>query len=482
MLILDRTIPQNVEFSSEERNLYNAVETRSQIQFNKYLAKGAVNNNYANVLVMLLRLRQMCCHPHLVKDLAVQASTENITAEELKERASMLPAWVVKRLHDASREGFECPICYETEMNPTIFIPCGHTCCGDCFQKLIDPAHAIREGMESNKAKCPECREILSSDRITDFVHFCMVHYPDLLGELAPEEGKFGIKSESDNDSDDDSDSDSDDTSDDDDAGDDVDKKGNLRNFIVDTTDDDEDYIKDSSSNDESKAISKPVKNIRKDKGKGKGRAKAKVTLAQLKKDSLRSKSAKKRYLKRLRKTFETSAKIEKTMELLDEIRANDPTEKTLIFSQFTSLLDLLEVPLQEKKVKYQRYDGSMTMNDRAETVNTFMDDPNETVFLISLKAGNAGLNLNKASQVIMLDPFWNPFVEDQAVDRAHRMPQRREVKVHRILVPDTVEDRICALQEKKRDLINTAMDEGVGKQLTRLSVGELKYLFGLGR
>jgi SNF2 family DNA or RNA helicase len=111
---------------------------------------------------------------------------------------------------------------------------------------------------------------------------------------------------------------------------------------------------------------------------------------------------------------------------------------------------------------------------------NRFMDDAEETIMLVSLKAGNAGLNLSKASQVIILDPFWNPFVEEQAVDRAHRMPQKREVHVHRVLVPQTVEDRICALQDKKRDLINTALDEGVSKSLTRLSLGELKYLFGL--
>ena len=73
-----------------------------------------------------------------------------------------------------------------------------------------------------------------------------------------------------------------------------------------------------------------------------------------------------------------------------------------------------------------------------------------------------------------------NPFVEDQAVDRAHRMPQKREVHVHRVLVPETIEDRICQLQDKKRETIKTALDEGAGQSLTRLSVGELRNLFGL--
>jgi SNF2 family DNA or RNA helicase len=109
------------------------------------------------------------------------------------------------------------------------------------------------------------------------------------------------------------------------------------------------------------------------------------------------------------------------------------------------------------------------------------MEDPEVKVMLVSLKAGNAGLNLWRASQVIMLDPFWNPFVEDQAVDRAHRMPQKREVTVRRVLVPETVEDRICLLQDKKREVIGQALDEAASKSLTRLDVRQLKYLFGLG-
>jgi SNF2 family DNA or RNA helicase len=99
---------------------------------------------------------------------------------------------------------------------------------------------------------------------------------------------------------------------------------------------------------------------------------------------------------------------------------------------------------------------------------------------LVSIKAGNAGLNLWKASRVIILDPFWNPFIEEQAVDRAHRMPQPREVHVYRILIPETVEDRIKQLQDKKLDVINSALDENASKSLTRLSKNELKFLFGM--
>ncbi|KAF2677579.1 hypothetical protein K458DRAFT_423835 [Lentithecium fluviatile CBS 122367] len=469
---------QPVEFSDAEYELYKAIETNSQLQLNKYLQRGTVNNNYANVLVMLLRLRQLCCHPHLIKDLGVQASTEGIAEDTLLDRAKFLADDVVKRLTET--DSFECPICYETDANPTIIIPCGHTTCGECFQKLIDPSRAVREGNESGGAKCPHCRGILSSEKITDFQHFCKIYCPGKLKEMGYGNSE-SPEPEENSDSDSDTESDSDESDGDD---------GSLKDFVVSDSEEIEDDVDMLFSNEagpskttDQKEHNEKNKANAKVKAKGKGKAKAKsttVTLAQLKKESLRNAAAKRKYLKRLRKTWTSSAKIEKTLELLSNIRATDPTEKTLVFSQFTALLDLLEVPLLDQGIKYQRYDGSMQMDRRAEAVNRFMDNADENIMLVSLKAGNAGLNLSKASQVIMLDPFWNPFVEEQAVDRAHRMPQKREVHVHRVLVPETVEDRICALQDKKRELINTALDEGVSKSLTRLSIGELQYLFGL--
>ena len=130
-------------------------------------------------------------------------------------------------------------------------------------------------------------------------------------------------------------------------------------------------------------------------------------------------------------------------MEILQSIMDNDPNEKTIIFSQFTSLLDLLEIPISGECWRYKRYDGSMNPKARNEAVEEFTDDPHCKIMLVSLKAGNSGLNLTCASQVIILDPFWNPYIEEQAIDRAHRIGQQRPVRVHRILVPETVEDRI---------------------------------------
>ena len=120
-----------------------------------------------------------------------------------------------------------------------------------------------------------------------------------------------------------------------------------------------------------------------------------------------------------------------------------------------------------------------MSANARNEAVIDFTDRKDCKIMLVSLKAGNAGLNLIAASQVIILDPFWNPFVEEQAIDRAHRIGQQKPVQVHRVLVPNTVEDRILALQEKKRELIEAALDEKASQNVGRLGIRELGFLFG---
>jgi SNF2 family DNA or RNA helicase len=179
-----------------------------------------------------------------------------------------------------------------------------------------------------------------------------------------------------------------------------------------------------------------------------------------------------------------SSAKIDKMMDILEEvIEAADDGEKVLIFSQWTSLLDLAEVPIEGKGWGYRRYDGSMNAKMRGDAVDDFKDTrKNVRIMLVSLKAGNAGLNLNIASRVIILDPFWNPYVEEQAIDRAHRIGQVRPVKVHRVLVEETVEDRIIELQDKKRALIEEALDEKEHQNISRLGVQELAYLFGVTR
>ncbi len=150
------------------------------------------------------------------------------------------------------------------------------------------------------------------------------------------------------------------------------------------------------------------------------------------------------------------SAKVALLMETLEEALEED--HKALVFSQWTSLLDLVEPELESRGIAFTRLDGST--RDRGGVVASFQADDGPPVMLVSLKAGGTGLNLTAADHVFLLDPWWNPAVEDQAADRAHRIGQDRPVLVHRLVAEDTVDERILALQAQKREIAEAALGE----------------------
>jgi SNF2 family DNA or RNA helicase len=159
------------------------------------------------------------------------------------------------------------------------------------------------------------------------------------------------------------------------------------------------------------------------------------------------------------------SSKLELLLDRLEMVLADG--HKALVFSQWTSLLDLVEPQLDRAGIPYTRLDG--TTRDRAGVVRGFEQESGPPVFLISLKAGGTGLNLTSADHVFLLDPWWNPAVEEQAADRAHRIGQERPVFVYRMVAENTVEERILALQEKKRSVSEIALGEsGAALSITR--------------
>lgn len=166
------------------------------------------------------------------------------------------------------------------------------------------------------------------------------------------------------------------------------------------------------------------------------------------------------------------SAKLKIFEELIDEIVASD--RKVLVFSQFTRMLDILKQTLEKKGVSHLYLSGKT--KNRKELVDRFNEDPSQKVFLISLKAGGTGLNLTAADNVIIFDPWWNPSVENQAVDRAHRMGQTKSVNVYRLVTRGTIEEKILALQEKKQFLFDNLVDESkdLFKHLTWSDIKEL--------
>ena len=152
----------------------------------------------------------------------------------------------------------------------------------------------------------------------------------------------------------------------------------------------------------------------------------------------------------------EGSSKVALLLEELESVVADG--HKALVFSQWTSFLDLVEPSLRAADIAFTRLDGSTV--DRAGVVAGFQDEAGPPVLLVSLRAGGTGLNLTAADHVFLLDPWWNPAVEDQAADRAHRIGQERPVLVYRMVAADTVEERILALQERKRALTDVALGE----------------------
>jgi hypothetical protein len=328
--------------------------------------------------------------------------------------------------------------------------------------------------------KCPSCRAKIERSKIIDYATFKKVYKKDKSYEDKDETAsKDGDSDETSTESESASDTESDD---------DVDRNGDLRNFIV--PDDFEGKDEDDAEDGDGHFAPAPKKKVH-SKGKRKephGKEKQKenkgpkshkhLSIAMLKKEASKSAKGRSRYMRYLRKHWQPSAKVSKCVELLDKFQANG--QKTIVFSQFVSLLDLLQVPISEKGWECERYDGSMSADARNDAINRFTDKPNTKIMLISLKAGNSGLNLVAASRVIILDPFWNPFIEMQAVDRAHRIGQQHPVEVHRILIQKTVEDRIIELQEQKKRLVDEALSEGASKSLGRLGVRELAFLFGV--
>lgn len=153
------------------------------------------------------------------------------------------------------------------------------------------------------------------------------------------------------------------------------------------------------------------------------------------------------------------SAKTDVLLEALDE--AVSEGHKSLVFSQWTSFLDLVEPRLREHQIAFDRLDGST--RDRGGVVERFQAPDGPPVLLLSLRAGGTGLNLTAADHVFLLDPWWNPAVEAQAADRAHRIGQERPVMIYRLVARNTVEERILALQERKRALAEAVLGDAAG-------------------
>jgi SNF2 family DNA or RNA helicase len=534
------------KFDEDQKAFYDALESKVRQKFNKYIVAGNLKLRPHVMLTALLRLRQACCHPHLLKDFR-EDDVAGMTGAELLENAEKaFSKEVIQRIVNAVSKGV--PYCESCKSIPVarLVAPCGHGFCTECHVSM-------QADDDESDNDCLICKSPIKHDKVTDLKSFKKVHMhkcdsanSDDDWDLAADndemkdfivkddddeklEESYGSEDERTNNesphevtdavdiNEDSQDSEDEDitlkpdrfskisklTVSDDGAsqtskrqrrhsfspGFDSDSqtskkiKTNVLSFDGTEEPDSFDFLDSSNRYSSTTSFSSEAKtpqtiNIKKETVEAKNAIKTKrKKLAELQKEASRCSNKKSKYMSLLARQYVPSAKIEKCLEI---IKTTPIEEKIIIFSEWTTMLDILEVPILQRKIRYNRYGGHMTANQRTFALDEFKNDPKIKIMLVSLRAGNAGLNLVSANHVILFDPFWNPYVEDQAIDRCHRIGQKKPVHVHRIIVKDTVEDRILTIQEKKRDQIESALDPKSAKFSTGLDSQDYAWLFGI--
>ncbi|KAI9669781.1 MAG: hypothetical protein M1829_005036 [Trizodia sp. TS-e1964] len=450
--ITERTIQKvEAEFSEKEREFYDHLEKRAGSSLERMM--GMEKINYASALVLLLRLRQACNHPDLTvtglaKDsdaLDTQVSSESSSQKSSrpgKSAANEGVDEVADLFGGLSVKTKKCETCLTDLTKEEISSQEIH--CGECQEdmaKLKTKKHkskknnktAAKAGDEGNSRTNPARRSrhrprVLDSDDEEE---------EEELGELivSDEEqerislGKAG-------------------------GSDDENAEGGGETL----------ELEDSDTGDESGLqITGEVKR------KGKTAAAIESSDDEQPDSGAEEEAEEEEYQ---RGSISSSTKIRELLRILHE---ETPAHKIIVFSQFTTMLDLIEPFLKRDKLVFTRYDGKMKNEHREASLNRLRNDKRTRILLCSLKCGALGLNLTAASRVVILEPFWNPFVEEQAIDRVHRLNQTVDVIVYKITVRATVEERILALQEKKRLLANAALE---GKKIGKLSMKDIMQLF----
>ncbi|KAF7861922.1 hypothetical protein EAF04_007803 [Stromatinia cepivora] len=445
------------EFSPEERKFYERLEARTDASIEEMMGGSKVN--YASALVLLLRLRQACNHPKLVgnklgKDSdALSAETSNPKSKsttDVDEMADMFGSLGV-----GSKK---CEVC-QIELGKEA-ISQGAIRCLDCEADLdeisgkkLSPKKKTKEKKSKKSKKHKASKPVpIRKPRNRNIIEDSDDEEEEgewLVGDKkrgALTLGKAGGKEDEncegggewlDSDHDDDLD----------DSFPDIQDIGKKK--VINLDSDDEEAADESFEESEEDESSEEEEETDVEDEFGSDEEAELSSIA-------------------------ASTKITHLMKILGKEAAR---HKFIVFSQFTSMLDLVEPFLRQKGFKYTRYDGGMRNDLREASLDRLRNDENCRVLLCSLKCGSLGLNLTAATRVVILEPFWNPFVEEQAIDRVHRLTQKIDVVVYKITIKDTVEERILLLQEKKRELANQTIEGGKGGA-GKLGMKEILQLF----
>ncbi|KXJ88851.1 DNA repair protein rad-5 [Microdochium bolleyi] len=365
-----------IELSKPERDVYDHIFTRAKRTFSANVERGTVMKAYTTIFAQILRLRQSCCHPLLVRnenvvadeeaagadidaatglgdDMDLQSLIAQFTATTDDEKdANAFGAHVLEQIRDEAVH--ECTLCFEEPMVEQTVTGCWHSACKKCVLKYIThytDKHEI--------PLCWNCREPLNSRDLFEVVR----HDDD------PEAGL----------------------------------------------------------------------------------ATPRISLQRL-------------------GVNDSSTKVVSLLKHLRDLRKEHPTIKSVVFSQFTSFMSLIEPALAKANMAFLRLDGSVSQKARTAILEEFKNSKKFTILLISLRAGGVGLNLTQAKRVFMMDPWWSFAVEAQAIDRVHRMGQEDEVKVYRFITKDSVEERMLKIQDRKKFIATSlGMMSDEEKKLSRI-------------
>ncbi|KAB5589713.1 ATP-dependent helicase [Ceratobasidium theobromae] len=445
-----------LEFSPDERRIYAAVEMRQQEILTTFIREGTVMKNYSAILVMILRLRQVCNHPKLIAYTSAKFSEVNalrttaygggglgikswpsstLSATRVREIMGVENfASAMRQFRETTEQMIRAELTGENiPNNHTTECPvCFDGCVNDIFKQALQGEAAANDQFGTGRQfsgkevrPCPECGNELTTSHI----------FPATIFEPTDQEKgeiKYYIESE---------------------LG--RSKATNLKPIFADS-DGDNDTVRIIDENPD-------VEPIGIDEGEES------------------TSSTKILQLLRLLKAWRKEAPEDKIIcysqceEIFHAFRADSYSD--IILAQGTSMIDLMQIVLHQNGYESLRYDGQMNREKREGVLSRFKQHNGPKVILISLKCGGVGLNLTEANRIICMDPAWNAATERQAIDRVHRLVpgQLKSVVVKRLVVKGTIEERILKIQAEKQNLSDMALGEGSGSKTSHMNVEKLK-------
>lgn len=390
---------EEAQLEGEEQEFYSELEQKNQKLAKRLMEKKAIGS-YSNMLTLLLRLRQACCHPELViagekKSEGTKVANGKSFEKDWLRLYRRIRAMTIdqREVVTKSLDLMTCFWCLE-QLEPestSVLTGCGHLLCEACIEPFIDEASNSPNALQTEKGflrlPCKKCQSRTLESEIVSYGLYDQVVNQRFTEQMLFDEFQREM----------------------------VRQKGRARNV----------YVPDF-------------------------------------------------------KNLKPSTKMRQCLDVIKKVMDKSETEKILVFSQFTTFFDLFEYFLAEINVPFLKYTGAMNAQQRSDVINRFYREDDKRVLLISMKAGNSGLTLTCANHVVIVDPFWNPYVEEQAQDRCHRISQTREVHVHKLFIKNSVEDRIAELQKRKREMVDAAMGASNMDSVNRLGAREIGFLFGL--